>query len=224
MLVQRTSHVVAQDLLQQHQMYRRWQSTHKQNEQLIVHDQVSISLFFLLLSLFYIFLCGFVFCSSVANRIDTCDSVVKQDLLWLQANPRFGVVDNHQCRPIPDLNPISPLAHASPAATVSRESNDDFPSDDMLQTQINLNAEILQRFDALEAEKKTMAAEIKALRAATDLSKKENTVFNVKLAESSAECTKLKEKLATFKPVAKVVRFTNKENMNEINQQNAASK
>lgn len=129
----------------------------------------------------------------------------------MQSVPRFGVIDNHQ-RPIPNLNPIRTSVNASPSATVVSDG-----SDEMLQAQIKLNAEMMQRVDNLEAERKAFAAQIKVLQAASDQSKKENAFYKAKLAESTAECDQLKEKLGKRKSGANVDSSANKENVNASN-------
>ncbi|XP_055307414.1 uncharacterized protein LOC129571620 isoform X2 [Sitodiplosis mosellana] len=153
----------------------------------------------------------------------TCVHTVQTSVPWMQSVPRFGVIDNHQ-RPIPDLNPIGASAKVPPSATVvSRQSSEMMQaakaspgvsrkSDEMMQAQIKLNAQLMQRIDDFEAEKKVWAEEIKALQAASERSKKEATFFKAKFAESSSECNKLNDKLAKRKPDTNADSSANKEN------------
>lgn len=158
---------------------------------------------------------------SVANRIQTVDSVGKQDLPWQQTIPRFSVLDSQHSRPVPNLNPIVPSAaigqttNESPKDSV--QSGDTNTSDELLDIQLKMNRDIMKRVEKLEAENKAKNEEFKALQADLDLSRKQNQVIESQLAASLAECAKLKEKLATFKPVSKpfkpVVLDANKENV-----------
>lgn len=141
----------------------------------------------------------------------------------MQTTPRFSVVDNQQPRPIPQLQSITSSAH----------DNTNDVSDELLQIQIKLNADLMARIDALEAAKKEWSGEVKALKAAVDKGNKENAMVNAKLSEATANCNKLQEKLSKFKPVAKpvaksvfkpvAVPVVNKENLNEVNQPNLTS-
>lgn len=130
----------------------------------------------------------------------------------MQRVPRFGVIDNHQ-RPIPRLNPIAPLTKTPPSATVvsgssgqtlqatkvSPSTDVDVQSAEMMQAQIKLNADMMKRVEALEAEKKCFADEIKALRTLSERSQKEAAFYKAKYAESSSQYQKLNEKLAKRK-------------------------
>lgn len=130
----------------------------------------------------------------------------------MQSVPRFSVVDRHQ-RPIPDLNPIDSLVDAS---LTNVPVNDD--PEELLQTQIKLNAELMKRVEALGAEKTTLTAEVKALQAAVDQSKKETAFYKIKFEESSAELDQLKKK-----GKGKIDSDSNKENLNNSVQQNNAT-
>lgn len=145
--------------------------------------------------------------SSLSNRILT---PCLKPLGRVQNVKPIGVID-HQ-RPIPSLDPIRTSVNALPSATVVSDV-----SDEMLQAQIKINAEMMQRVDNLEAERKAFGDQIKALQAASDQSKKENAFYKTKLAESTAECNKLKEKLAKRKSDANVDSSANKENVNASN-------
>lgn len=150
----------------------------------------------------------------VASRIQMGSSAAKSTVPWLQTTPRFGVIDNAPSRPVPKL---------LPAATVTREvAANNSSNDEMLQTQLKMNAEILQRLDALEAEKKTLVEEVKTVQAAFDMSNKANAVMKAELEQSLDECSKLREKLAKFKPVSKKEVFKNKENLNTVNEPNTS--
>lgn len=162
------------------------------------------------------------------------------DVPWLQTAPRFGVVDNQAAttsRPVPNLsliasNPIgtrtlpnatitsasliATQSNVSPTAADIRKSND---NDDMVQAQIKLNADLMQRIDNFEAEKNAMAEEVKALQAAVNRSNKENAMLKSKLNQASIENRKLEEKLGKFKPVSKINLnlIQNKENVDQPN-------
>lgn len=134
-------------------------------------------------------------------KCTTCVQAVKPNVPWMQSIPRFGVVDNHQ-RSVPELNPIRGSDNAPPSpTTVGHESNE------MLQTQIKFNRQLMQQVNSLNAEKK-------ALQAAFDQIKKESAYYKAKLGELSVECDQLKNKLGKGKPDAKADSDTNKENVN----------
>lgn len=175
--------------------------------------------------------------SSLANRIQTpsmeplgrekfdhnpncdcsmCAQAEKPNVPWMQSIPRFAVIDNHQ-RPVPTLHPIRASVDASPSATVVNDE-----SKEMLEAQIKINAEMMQRVDTFEAERNAFASEIKTLRSSLDQCKKENAFCKAKLLETLAECEQLKKKLVKGKPDAKVNSSTNKENVNKLDQQDHA--
>lgn len=164
----------------------------------------------------------------MASRIQTNDNG-SNDLPWLPSTPRYGVVDNQQ-RPIPNLNPIAKIiANASVISTANRENSPsltpladasqsdpkDREQNDVLEVQLKVNRELMERVDAIEKENKAMAEVVKALRTETDMRRKQHTILKAKYDVSLAEIAQLKGKLATFKPVIKpsnIPADSNKEN------------
>lgn len=134
-------------------------------------------------------------------------------LPWMQRVPRFGVVDNQQKRPVPDLNPI----RVSPKPTTPTTANQDEESCDGLETQIKLNAELLKRIEALESADKANATEIKLVQSAWEKSKKESAFYKAKYDEVNALCNKLMEKTAKHKQGALNDSREDKENMDVSN-------
>lgn len=145
-------------------------------------------------------------------KCSTCVQIVKPNIPWMQSIPRFSVVDNHQ-RSIPELKPIR-SAKPSPSATMTSSK-----SDEMMQAQIKLNAELMQRVSALEAEKKILADEVKKLQAECDRSKKLNAFYRTKFADSIT----LKEKLDNRTPDVKVDSSANKENLMLVQSENTSN-
>lgn len=92
-------------------------------------------------------------------------------------------------------------------------------SDEMMQAQIKLNAELMQRVSAFEAEKKILADEVKKLQAECDRSKKLNAFYRTKFADSIT----LKEKLDNRTPDVKVDSSANKENLMLVQSENTSN-
>lgn len=171
--------------------------------------------------------------ASIANRITTpdmqplgrvkfahnslcncsmCVQSVKSNVPWMQSVPRFSVIDNHQ-RPVPKLAPIltsaNPSASASASAPVATSVNSDEPKE-LLEVQMKLNTELMQRVDTLEAEKKVLEDTVQRLQAECDRSKKQAMFFKSKLDASLAE--NIKSKVGNRNLEANVDSSANKEN------------
>lgn len=169
--------------------------------------QVHIGLFNFCLCLIFVNALSHLLVSSMADRIKTaclqplgrekyaanpnckcsaCTNNMQPNLPWMQSVPRYCVVDNHQ-RPVPDLNPIRSSSKASSSSAVANNE-----ANEMLQTQIKFNTELLGRVDALTAEKNAIAVAIKAIQADCDRFKKESVYYKTKFDEAMKN--QLKEK------------------------------
>lgn len=153
--------------------------------------------------------------ASIANRILAPDMQplgrVKPNVPWMQSVPRFSVIDNHH-RPVPDLAPILASANpsASASASVAASVNSD-GSQELLEVQMKLNTELMQRVGTLEAEKKALEDNVRVLQAECDQSKKQAMFYKSKLDASSAE--NIKPKVGNRNLDAKVDSSANKENL-----------
>lgn len=139
----------------------------------------------------------------------TCVQSVKPNVPWMQSVPRFSVIDNHQ-RPVPDLAPIPASTNPSASTSVTASVNSD-GSQELLEVQMKLNNELMQRVDTLEAEKKALEDNVQVLQAECDQSKKQAMFYKSKWDASLAE--NIKPKVGNRNLDAIVDSSANKENL-----------
>lgn len=114
----------------------------------------------------------------------------------MPSKPRFTVHENvNQQRSLPGLHPILRSAKTpSPANVIDK-------SDDRLEVQIKMNAELLSRIEVLEEEKKAAISEKKNFQAIIDQMKKENAFLKATSGQKD------------------IAAFANKENVDSSNKQ-----
>lgn len=128
---------------------------------------------------------------------------------WAPTHPRFTVLDNLQ-RPIPGLTRIQGRVHAATttsnaSATVTSNASQNMANrgtadaanaekDQMMQAQIKLNAELLQRIEQLEAGKLKTMADAELLQTSLDRAKKECAFYKAQFESKVAQLNHQKRK------------------------------